>query len=738
MTRRALLALLVALALVAAACSDGSDPTSAPKEDETQGGPTTSTIAGRTAPSPVKDVIQIEVLSSQPDRVTGDDARIRVTPVAGGKVDDLRVTRDDVDVTKSLRATGGSLEGVVRGFTEGNNTLKATDGSRSITQRVRAWPITGPVISGPHLPLLACSTAENGLGNPTDDDCSAPTRVTWHYVGKDRKVHDLASPTTTPADLLSADIDGRQVPLYVRYEKGVINRSVYEIASIDPSPGDDDPVGPGWNEKLIYRYGGGCGTTYGQGTSLTTALDATYLAQGYALATATFNTFQVQCNDVLSAETTMMVEERFIEEFGRPRFTIGEGSSGGSIQLHLIAQNYPGLVDGIVASLPFPDAVSVSGGVADCGLLLNYYASAKGKGLTDAQKVAINGHATSGTCETWKRTFLEGIVPTDGCDPKIPKAKIYDPKTNRQGIRCTLQDANLNQLGADPETGFARRPLDNVGIQYGLDALNERDITVDQFLDLNDAVGGYDVDGKIVADREEADPETILRAYETGRVANGGGDLLQIPIIDLNVFTDRTGDIHDRFRAFSLRDRLVNGASNETAPGFQIWTRDPGDVSIDQALANVVSGGGFTPPAVDAMDRWITKLQQQHGSDRNTALVESRPEDAVDNCVLAGTDEVIGGVGVYERDGACKDHFPIAGDPRTAAGAPRRDDVLKCQLKPIDQNDYEVPFTSEQIDRLAEVFDQGVCDWSQPGIGQTVPAMTDRSYDDVGRPDRDA
>ena len=39
----------------------------------------------------------------------------------------------------------------------------------------------GPVFSGPHMPLLACSTADNGLGPATDADCSAPTKVDYLY-----------------------------------------------------------------------------------------------------------------------------------------------------------------------------------------------------------------------------------------------------------------------------------------------------------------------------------------------------------------------------------------------------------------------------------------------------------------------------------------------------------------------------------------------------------------------------
>ena len=79
--------------------------------------------------------------------------------------------------------------------------------------------------------------------------------------------------------------------------------------------------------------------TYSQGFDLMGDPDPEVVAQGYAIATDTLNTFQVSCNDVLSAETAMMVKEHFIETHGLPDLTIGEGGSGGAIQQLLIARS---------------------------------------------------------------------------------------------------------------------------------------------------------------------------------------------------------------------------------------------------------------------------------------------------------------------------------------------------------------------------------------------------------------
>ena len=75
----------------------------------------------------------------------------------------------------------------------------------------------------------------------------------------------------------------------------------------------------GWNGRLIYNYGGGCSSSYSQSTNNAPVLREDWLGLGFAVASATFNTFGNNCNDVLSAETTMMVREHFIDRYGPRR-----------------------------------------------------------------------------------------------------------------------------------------------------------------------------------------------------------------------------------------------------------------------------------------------------------------------------------------------------------------------------------------------------------------------------------
>ena len=91
-------------------------------------------------------------------------------------------------------------------------------------------------------------------------------------------------------------------------------------------------------------------------------------------------------------------------------------------------------------------------------------------------------------------------VPTDPCSGTTT-ADRYNPISNPGGIRCTITDAAINVFGPEPKAlwsaverklghGFVRVPVDNVGVQHGLNALNANQITPAEFVDLNAAVGG--------------------------------------------------------------------------------------------------------------------------------------------------------------------------------------------------------------------------------------------------------
>lgn len=752
--RRTLAAAVVAtLVLGVLGCSDdGEQPRGQPT---TTSGPRFGAgVDGPSGPRPPAPELTVRALSTRPELVTGGDVLVEVEVPPDLDPADVRVRAGATDVTDAFAVVDDTIVGLVTDLPEGATTLTAELDDLTDELEVVDHPTTGPLFSGPQRPLVACSTEAMGLGPATDASCSAPTIVDHRYITTSGAIVALPDPAARPADLATAVIEGERVPLIVRRERGVLNRGVYTTTVVDPTPGQAPPVEPdaepdpadpdgeagpdptgapttaapptavpaaddthglAWNHRLVLRFGGGCGTGQTQGDDGAGAEVVGLLSRGYAVASSTFTTFQTHCNDVLAAETALMLKERVVETLGRTTLTIGEGSSGGAIQQHLILQNYPGILDAAAAGSPFPDAASISAGVTDCGLLERYYATPGGAGLNPIQRAIVNGHGTDTTCPAWVASFLDALRPSAGC-PAVPEALRYDSELRRGGLRCTMVDNNVATLGIDPVSGFANRPLDNVGVQYGLNAFNAGVITADQFLDLNQSIGGYDVDGGFTSTRTAASEAAVATAYAGGRVALGSGDLRVVPVINVVIATP-PGDIHDRFRAFSLRDRL-RLPDGSPAPNHVIWTRRPTDPGLP-ADDETPFGADAMVQAVLALDEWATAAESDD-SDGNRAEVvaRNRPDDVADECLDATTGAPHRGDDVYEPGGACVDEFPVHGDPRTAAGEHRRDDVLKCRTVPVDPSSYVQPLTLEQIGRLQTTFPAGVCDWSVRGVGQ--------------------
>ncbi len=109
-------------------------------------------------------------------------------------------------------------------------------------------------------------------------------------------------------------------------------------------------------------------------------------------------------------------------------------------------------------------------------------------------------------------------------------------------------------------------------------------ISVDEFLELNEKIGGNDIDGNFVAKRSEGDPIALRAVYESGLMNSGGGGLANVPILHARPYTDAVGDIHDRHRDLTIRARLerANGRSDNQI----IWIGPPIDRSQRYAGAS--------------------------------------------------------------------------------------------------------------------------------------------------------
>lgn len=680
--------------------------------------------------------IRITPLSNpRADMVSGGDVLVRIDTPADATAGSLRVTLNGADITDRFRPdpNGAGLVGLVSGLRLGDNALAvARGGTGAGKTTLRNFPISGPIFAGAHEEPFLCETDKfklrsgETLGPPLDENCTVKRRVDYLYRSTEGgTMKPLPSPSERPADLGHVTTStGVEVPYVVRVETGTINRAIYQIAVLQDPVTEKEPdpwTSPkAWNRRLIYTFGGGC--MYGwyrQGFTTGGVEDDVMLRQGYAVASSSLNVFGNNCNDLLAAETMMMVKERVVEMLGQPKFTIGWGCSGGSYQNHQIADNYPGLLDGIIPGCSFPDViVGMIPYLSDSRSFNNYFSSLAGLPWTDDQKKAAIGFVKLGTMVNNDKQYAGRIAVTELCPEVVPEAMRYHPTKNRKGVRCGTFDHTVNVLGRDPSTGFARRPMDNVGVQYGLKALNSGKISKEQFLDLNEKIGGYDNDGNISPKRTTADLLATRVAYRTGRITYAGAGLATIPIIDYRAYADDLepdGDVHVRYFSYSMRERLlrVNGYADNHVM-----------LTEDRRYGGYSTRSPVLREALSQMDRWLTQLKDDTSNDPQIDKVRrAKPADLVDACWTrdANPQKI---VEKATRSGRCEELYPSASFPREVAGGSIATDIVKCQLKPIQAADYQVTFTSDEMTRLRRMFPAGVCDWSKPGVEQQKLAGT--------------
>jgi Tannase-like family of unknown function (DUF6351) len=697
--------------------------------------------------------LSAKALSSKPDMVTGGSALIEVQYPQGAKADNVRVSLNGIDVTASfgkVDTTQRTMRGLVTGLTtdaassKGSaNTLLVTDSADGLTQSsltLTNYPITGPVLSGPHISPYECKTVDSGLGNPLDADCSALTKVSYFYRGTSACpggasacFKPLLDPTAPrPSDLMQTKTNaGTSVPYIVRMQRGTVNRGIYDIAVLDnPTVGAALPSkfvpGAGWNQKLIVYFSGGGGAAFNQGpAAIGAASDALAigegaLARGFAFVTSTELWNNQHSNPYLQGETLMMLKEYFIKNFGMPKWTSGLGASGGGIQQYLLAQLYPGLLDGLQAINAFPETFMPN--VYECRLASAVFKSDPAR-WTTAKQVAVQGF-TPGTCDSWDLAFASLLIGTDvasGCAVTEPAnvARIYNAATNPAGdLFCDFFQTNVNLFGKDG-SGRARRPIDNVGVQYGIAALNKGQISTTDFLDFNQLVGGFDRDGHgpavpsgavvpgPAAARHVADLEAVRLAYLGGfKNSFVGPGLANIPILEQYVDASGVADIHDAMQGLIIRARLLraNGRSDN-------------HVLITSSTESAIAGYNYLTTSLDIMNDWLDAITADPAAASADKVVRLKPALATDACIDK-TGARIDETASLDPGTKCNKIYPRASTLRIAAGESLVQDAVKCTLKPVNQSDYAVTFTNAELVRLNQIFPQGVCDWSKPGINQ--------------------
>ncbi|MFC6670720.1 DUF6351 family protein [Marinobacterium aestuariivivens] len=643
---------------------------------------------------------------------------------------------------------------------------------------------------GPHEPLyagplqypFACDGEASGLGQPLVDnqdgygirvfaeddqgrktdrligyskDCRHPTRVGYYYnrVGTG-EFYPLAQAN---GDIARISVAGGEIDFIVRVETGTINRFIYSIVTLKgPEDSPESPDLSYWNGNLIYQFRGGVGIGYRQGRLRETDIPERRIDElraGFAIAYSTGNQTSNHYNIWLAEETALRVKRQFSARYGVPRHTLGIGGSGGAIQQYLIAQNGSGLLDAGVALYAYPDMLTQTIYAFDCELLEFYFDKlAPDTWSWPSRRLVAGLNSRNGIHDT--RTWLyELAMIIQGRAPRLPLggsecshawrgltplvnnprfvyfSPRFEPDVARQVHWTHWED--LRRIYGAGDSGYARQTWDNVGVQYGLQALRDGKLKPDTFLHLNANIGGWkpptkmrkerfwhlngDDDlmdfspwshhnmqlspdgGRTPAPRTQGDPEAIQAAVRAGLVFTGE---LPIPVIDLRHYLEPSLDMHHASAAFSARLRLLQRgyAGNQL-----IWmTARPHN------------------PVPDALQQLLQWLDEG-----------KRPQTAQDSCfdsegrLLAEGPDVWDGQWNQRPDGACMRRYPIYGTPRTVAGEDLRGDLFKCSLISIDEaigrGLYNPVDMQSHRSQLQRIFPDGVCDYNKPGLGQVSP-----------------
>jgi hypothetical protein len=677
------------------------------------------------APAQAAGTLAIDVLSNRADVISAGDALVEVRIPSGVNPSKVRVYDDARDVTSAFAVRGnGRYEGLITGLSLGRNVLTArAPGAKDASITVTNHPNGGPVFSGPQVQPWVCQATA------VDSQCNQAPTYSYQYKSSEDGSFAAYDPDNPPSDVATTTTDqGKTVPYIVRTETGYQDRDQYRIAVLyDPTkPWTPWSSQDGWNHKVLINHGASCGIERQAGQAPSAMNDAA-LSRGFAVMSTALNNAGHNCNIVTQAESMVMAKERLVEQYGEIRYTIGTGCSGGSLTQQQVANAYPGLYQGILPACSFPDAWSTGQQLVDYHFVRGYVEDptkwGTGVAWDPASIAAVEGHPNHVNSVVFDTVYWTSLgVPDDGC-PGVPAEDTYDAETNPGGVRCTLADYMINVVGLRSPSvwsesekrighGFAGMPLDNVGVQYGLEALKNGLITIDQFVDLNEKIGGADIDINPTLKRFEADQPALLNSYKSGGV-NSTNNLDRVAIIDLR--GPDPGAFHDAYRSWAIRARLER--EHGTSANHVIWF---GAVPLfgDPDYAN---------EALVGMDRWLAAVEADGTPGTlSQKIIRDRPSDVHDRCSQVDGLELITlpGVGTVCE---LKDVQTRYGTPRTVAGEGIETDINKCTLKPLRRTDYyPIAFTAAQWQRLERAFPTGVCDWGVPGVSQvdTIPWQT--------------
>ncbi len=331
--------------------------------------------------------LQINVVSTRADLVSGGQALTSITLPAGTNPAGVTVTLNGTNVTSQFaERPNGQFEGLLTGLVNGSNAVTASGANAaSTTTTIVNHPIGGPIFSGPQVQPWVCQTGA------ADAQCDAPSSYAYYYMpAVDQsqlgavtgpadlsnlfQSYDPSNPPPSAAIATTTTDNGDTVPYIVRVETGYLDRDQYSIAVLWQPGQSWSPWAPQpqWDHKLVITHGASCGADHTTGTAPSTEYDPA-LRRGMAVMSTAMDNAGHDCSVLTEAESLIMAKEHLIDEYGTLRYTIGTGCSGGSLAQQQVANAYPGVYQGILPQCSFPDAWSTGQELMDYQLTRNYF-----------------------------------------------------------------------------------------------------------------------------------------------------------------------------------------------------------------------------------------------------------------------------------------------------------------------------------------------------------------------------
>ena len=633
--------------------------------------------------------------------------------------------------------------------------------------------------SGPNQYPFFCMSIDSGLGLPEVDntdgegvtvydnhgvllgyskDCGVKTRLEYYTIDDSLSARKLSD---------NEDIATFKGPLF-RVERGTINRFIYTmVVPVSPNEAQHRSKTSLWNKRLIYQFNGGSGIGYRQGRQTAWKVmkrQAQQLLDGYAVISSSGNKTSYTYNMLLAEDTARRVKKQFTSLYGEPLYTVGIGGSGGGLAQYLIAQNSTGILDGLLPLYSYPDMITQTTYALDCDLLNNYFTfRANDKKVWrnwDRRRLiegmnAINDFPQRAGFLQPINQLMAGFVPTlpEGNSECINgyfglSAFINNP---RQGfLRAFFSEPVVEKtqwsywqdmqyiLGKDA-AGLGLSTWDNVGVQYGLNAFNNNEISFSEFIDINHNIGSWKpqqdmqqeqivtpfgtniplwlslwgnenitTPSVIPAQRHQGSITAMEAAYRSGQVFIGK---VTLPIIDARHYLENELDMHHMSASFYSRLRIEKSQGH--TKNHVIWVAHKDHDPTQAAFA--------------MMDKWLLALSDGTPTD----VLQAKPNELKDTCfdkngdIFAAGQDVFNGKWNNQPDGACQSRFPMFSTSRIESGAPWAGDMFKCDLMSIDtalnNGIYgTTKLTQDMITQLRATFPDGVCDYHGRDLGRPL------------------